>query len=437
MTDWNPAQRVMVVGLGDAPRWYKTAPPQVPADYFNAEYIDDVMSVSITGGRTTYGVQADLPTATIKVLGKTADWLADRYLYIHVANLDVTVTERDPIPFWPDNDNTRHLGRIVEITQEWIPVGPAGTLTPVSTIKTSSLMAVGAVLAIDEGTVLPHQKYAERLQYITRPPDIRTEIRGITDPGGQPFILDADIPMVSNYVSWPTGSPGWPWDHTDPSLSPQLLAERITGQTNSLDLLRDTARRAGDVLRYRRTGQAWTKLDPTRIPSVYGTITNPHIVTLTGAPGYSLLPIVTRAVVNYGPTWADGQAEYAGQVIRNTTTDRAAVYGTRTYELDSELIYQADADDVARWILTQREHPRRIMPGMTFDLTNPHMTAAERHLVLAVETGTPIGIQTGTALDELGQVIVEGIMETITPTRHRITWDVVSTEPTIYAHGGA
>ena len=105
----------------------------------------------------------------------------------------------------------------------------------------------------------------------------------------------------------------------------------------------------------------------------------------------SAISIITRAgdvrnsvTIKYGAT---GASE-----VSATDTDSISQYGTLAQIVQTTLFSGTDASAQADFYLLLRKQPHPIFDEITFDLTNPDLSAAERNSLLAIFMGAPVSI---------------------------------------------
>lgn len=125
-------------------------------------------------------------------------------------------------------------------------------------------------------------------------------------------------------------------------------------------------------------------------------------------------------------TWMAGTA-VAGTAVSSDATSQAA-YGVKAATYDTLLGSEADAQDLADWIVARRKDPQFRIKNLTVNLDG--LTAAEQDSVLGLELGgvcrvefTPNAV--GSAV--VRYATVDAIEHSATPARHDVTFTLSQT----------
>lgn len=379
--------------------------------FVGAGLVNETTEVTIRVGRDDPTRQPDPPTATLKLWNTTADQISDAHLFI-VAYWPTPVDDTQPVGYLPV-EQWRFAGRPVEATTTWQPL-PTGELVPVTTIPLASLAAYAGKRKIANMQAV-QQSYSHRVFT---------------------FMAETWPVFPGQTVNAIECKPNNPQDESVYDAGPPLAARPnrpYTDPPSALKLAQETCANMADVLRHRRCGQAWFARFPfATVPKLpWWVITDPRVILIgDAAAGWDLDPIINRVNVRWGPNYANAnETTYAGTVDQSSTASIGAYDERGPVVIDTELTAASHATQLAAAVLARRAWPRRVVPRLTIDLTNPVLTAADRDAALSLETGNTIRLGTGTPLDTaVGLATVEAISETITPTTHLLTLTLVSAE---------
>ena len=407
MTSYVPGAHIRVLALKSQP-WF---------DWWTVDTA--AYEIVIRNGRDDPGRQPDPPTATLRLYGRAAGEVDQAHTYL-VAYYPEPFADGQPVS-GPPQDLTlwRFAGRPTDATHGY-ELDRAGNLVPVATVPLASWAAqMGRRLIANP--VAPQHVLSQRVYT---------------------YLLDGwDVAAGMTPVNTVECKAARPQDPAIFDGGPTLTARpnrTLTEPVPALQLGQQTLANAGGVLRWRRCGQGWFSRAPfaTTPPLPFHTFTDARAFTLADtAAGWNLSRIVNSVAVRWGPNYTNpNETTYAGTVGPLATPASVDTYGEAgPVVIDSELTTAANADLLARAVLARRAWPRRLIPRLTVDLTNPAISGTDRAALLELDLGNAIALDTGTELDALvGLATVEGINETITPGAHRLTLSLISaeTEPT-------